>query len=41
MPYRGLGSGLKRAYEHQPNIELINDAEGELFKVIIPRPLKK
>ena len=41
MPYRGLGSGLKRAYEHQPNIELINDAEGEQFKVIIPRPEKK
>lgn len=41
MPYRGLGSGLKRAYEHQPNIELVNDAEGEQFKVIIPRPEKK
>ena len=41
LPYRGLGSGLKRAYEHQPNIELINDVEGEQFKVIIPRPEKK
>jgi ATP-dependent DNA helicase RecG len=41
LPYRGLGSGLKRAFEHQPNIELINDAEGEQFKVIIPRPEKK
>jgi ATP-dependent DNA helicase RecG len=41
MPYRGLGSGLKRAYEHQPNIELINDTDGEQFKVIIPRPEKK
>ena len=40
LPYRGFGSGLKRAFEHQPNIELINDVEGELFKVIIPRPEK-
>ncbi len=41
LPYRGLGSGLKRAFEHQPNIELINDTEGEQFKVIIPRPEKR
>jgi predicted HTH transcriptional regulator len=41
MPYRGLGSGLKRAFEQQPNIELINDVEGEQFKVIISRPEKK
>jgi len=40
MPYRGLSSELKRAYEHQPNIELINDIDGEQFKVIIPRPEK-
>lgn len=41
LPYRGLGSGIKRAYEHQPDIELINDVEGEQFRVIIPRPEKK
>jgi predicted HTH transcriptional regulator len=41
LPYRELGSGLKRALEHQPNIELINDIEGDQFKVIIPRPEKK
>ena len=40
IPYCGLGSGSKRAYEHQPNIELINDAECELFNVIIPRAEK-
>lgn len=40
LPYRGLGSGIKRAFEQQPNIELINDVEGELFRVIIPRPEK-
>jgi ATP-dependent DNA helicase RecG len=40
LPYRGLGSGLKRAFEQQPNIELYNDTEGEQFKVIIPRSVK-
>lgn len=37
LPYRGLGSGLKRALELQPNIELINDVEGEQFVVKIGR----
>jgi len=41
LPFSGLGSGVKRALTEQPNIELINDIEGELFKVIIPRPEKK
>jgi len=41
MIYRGFGSGINRALENQPNIELINDLEGEQFKVIIPRPEKK
>ncbi len=40
LPYRGLGSGLKRAFKHQPNIELTNDTVGEQFKVLIPRPEK-
>lgn len=40
MPYRGLGSGVSRSIEEQPNIELINDVEGEKFTVIIPRPEK-
>ena len=38
MNYRGLGSGVSRALDEQPNVELINDVEGEQFKVIIPRP---
>ena len=38
MPYRGLGSGVKRAVKEQPNITLINDIDGEQFTVIIPRP---
>ena len=41
MIYRGFGSGINRALEAQPNIELINDIDGEQFKVIIPRPEKK
>ncbi|MCF6148418.1 MAG: ATP-dependent DNA helicase RecG [Candidatus Kuenenia sp.] len=38
MPYRGFGSGIKRAFKEQPNIELINDIDGEQFIVKIPRP---
>lgn len=41
MNYRGFGSGITRALEAQSNIELINDSEGEQFRVIIPRPEKK
>ncbi len=37
MQYRGFGSGITRALEVQPDIEMINDVEGEQFKVIIPR----
>jgi predicted HTH transcriptional regulator len=38
MNYRGFGSGIIRAMNNQPNIELINDIEGEQFTVKIPRP---
>ena len=37
MPFSGLGSGIRRAIAEQPNIELINDTEGEQFIVKIPR----
>lgn len=37
MPYRGLGSGIKRSIKEEPEVELINDVEGEQFIVIIPR----
>jgi predicted HTH transcriptional regulator len=40
LPYSGLGSGLRRAFENQPDIELINDAAGEQFIARIPRPAK-
>lgn len=39
LPYSGLGTGIKRALAEQPDIELINDTEGEQFIVRIPRPL--
>ncbi len=37
LPYRGLGSGIIRALESQPDIQFDNDIEGEQFKVTIPR----
>ncbi len=38
LPYRGLGSGLLRSLRAWPQIELINDRAGNLFKVIVARP---
>jgi len=37
IKYRGLGSGIVRAINEQPNIELINDESSEQFIVKIPR----
>ena len=37
LPYRGLGTGISRAYKAHPDIELINDNDGEQFTVKIPR----
>jgi predicted HTH transcriptional regulator len=37
LKYRGFGSGIIRALENQPDIEFINDIEGEQFTVKIPR----
>ncbi|MEN6618290.1 MAG: RNA-binding domain-containing protein [Rikenellaceae bacterium] len=39
MNYRGFGSGIIRAISLQPNIEFINDVEGEQFIVKIPRTI--
>jgi ATP-dependent DNA helicase RecG len=38
LPFSGLGSGIKRSLEAEPNIILINDTEGDQFIVKIPRP---
>ncbi len=40
LPFSGLGTGIKRALAIQPNIEFINQVEGEQFIVKIPRPEK-
>jgi ATP-dependent DNA helicase RecG len=40
MEYRGAGSGILRALQAYPKIELINDVTGERFIVKIPRPAK-
>ena len=37
LPYSGLGSGLRRAFAGQPDMELENDVEGEQFIVRFPR----
>lgn len=41
MPFSGLGTGIKRALERQPNIEFYNDFDGDQFKVVISRPISK
>ena len=40
LPYKGLGTGIKRVLSLQDNVEFINDIEKEEFKVIIPRTVK-
>ena len=37
LPYRGYGSGVIRALEAYPSIELIDDKDGNLFKAIFWR----
>ena len=37
LPYRGYGSGVMRALEAYPSIELIDDKNGNLFKAIFWR----
>jgi ATP-dependent DNA helicase RecG len=35
LPYRGLGSGIRRAIKAYPNIEFIDDRDGNMFIVVI------
>jgi len=37
LPYRGLGSGIKRALEEWPGVEFRDDREGNLFLSVVPR----
>ena len=39
LPYRGLGSGILRAYKAYPEIELIDDRQNNLFKAVIKRKI--
>lgn len=38
LPFVGVGSGIPRAIENSPDLELINDTERELFISVIKRP---
>ncbi|MBS1224432.1 MAG: transcriptional regulator, partial [Proteobacteria bacterium] len=38
LPYRGLGSGIPRAFKAWPSIELVDDRAGNQFKTIIRQP---
>jgi ATP-dependent DNA helicase RecG len=37
LPYRGLGSGIKRALEDWPEIDFVDDREGFLFTAKVHR----
>mgnify|MGYP001044081391 CR=1 FL=1 len=37
LPYKGLGSGIKRALKAYPDIEFVDDRDGNCFKAIIKR----
>ena len=37
LPYSGLGSGFRRAFAAQPDMELENDVDGDQFIVRFPR----
>ncbi len=39
LPYRGLGNGIRRALKAYPDIEFVDDRDGNLFKVMIKRPI--
>lgn len=39
LPYRGLGSGVLRSLKAYPDIELVDDRDGNLFKVSVKRHL--
>ena len=38
LPFVGVGSGIPRAFENSPDLELVNDTNRELFISIIKRP---
>lgn len=38
LPYRGIGTGIRRAIKNYSDIDFVNDLEGEQFVAIIRRP---
>ncbi|MGH8016834.1 MAG: RNA-binding domain-containing protein [Opitutaceae bacterium] len=40
LPYRGLGSGVLRALREHPSITFVDDRDGNMFKVTVPRTRK-
>ena len=40
LPFRGYGSGIIRALEKYPDIDFIDDREGNMFKVILKRKIR-
>jgi ATP-dependent DNA helicase RecG len=41
LPYRGLGSGIKRALNHWPEIDFTDDRDGNLFTAVVRRKLRE
>lgn len=41
LPYRGLGTGVRRALQDWPQIQFIDDRDGCLFTSLIERPVQK
>jgi ATP-dependent DNA helicase RecG len=37
LPYRGLGNGILRALKEYPDIDFLDDRDGNLFRVVIKR----
>jgi ATP-dependent DNA helicase RecG len=39
LPYRGLSNGIRRALKAYPQIDFVDDRDGNLFKAIIYKGL--
>lgn len=37
LPYRGLGTGIRRALKEYPHIDFEDDRDANMFKVVIKR----
>lgn len=39
LPYRGLGTGVRRALQDWPQFQFIDDRDGYLFTSLVERPV--